>query len=398
MGAINSMVFAYDIKNDSAVFKQHIIPLGQFGLGNTGHFYDPKLIYDEHADRFILVFLRDNVPSNSAIIIAFSSTSDPLDPWHLYALPGNPLDNNRWTDFPSISITEDELFITGNLIIPDVSWQVGFDGSVIWQIDKQRGYDNDSLRTRLYSQVKYKDGYTRNLHPVTGTGSIVGEQYFLSNRNFDQQNDSIFVLKVTGNMDDPNTKLLVDVGKTTPPYGVPPNGRQADTDLNDPTMGLQTNDARVLGAITNGEWIQFVSTSMNFETGYAAIYHGTITNPLTEFQEISGHIIDDDTLDFGYPNIAYTGNEDCDIEAIIGVDFTSPTDFPGVGAFYYSNDSTYSDLVRIKNGENYVNRLPGSYERWGDYFGIQRKYNEPGKVWTAGYWGLQNNGNGTWLQ
>lgn len=397
LGGINSVIFAYDLKGDSALFNQHIVPLAQIGIGNNGHFYDPKLIYDEHADRFILVFLRDNIPSNSAIIVAFSSTNDPLDPWHVYALPGNPLDNNRWTDFPAISITEDELFITGNLIIPNVSWQVGFDGSVIWQIDKEKGYNNDSLQTRLYSQVEFNGKYTRNIHPVRGTGSLVGEQYFLSNRNFDQQNDTIFVMKVTGTLDDPATELKVDMGKTTPPYGVPPNGRQADTDLGDPTKGLQTNDARVLGAITNGDWIQFVSTTMNFNTGYASIYHGTIDNPLTEFQEISGIILADDTLDFGYPNIAFTGNEPCDIEAIIGLNFTSPTDFPGVGSFYFANDTTYSDLVRLKNGENYTDKHSDSYERWGDYFGIQPKFDEPGKVWTAGYWGLQNNGNGTWF-
>ena len=61
-------------------------------------------------------------------------------------------DNNRWTDFPAISITDDELFITGNLIIPNVSWQIGFDGSVIWQVKKQDGYNNaDSLTTKLFS-------------------------------------------------------------------------------------------------------------------------------------------------------------------------------------------------------------------------------------------------------
>ncbi|MDZ7848453.1 MAG: T9SS type A sorting domain-containing protein [Owenweeksia sp.] len=396
LGGVNSAIFAYSLQGDSALFIDHIISLAQIGIG-TGHFYDPKLLYDEHADRFILVFLRDNTPANSAIMVAFSSSNNPLDPWHVYELSGNPLQNNRWTDFPAISITEEELFITGNLIIPGVSWQVGFDGSVIWQIDKGKGYNNDSLDTRLYSQVEFKDQYTRNIHPVRGSESIVGEQYFLSNRNFDIQNDSIFIMKITGTLDDPNTELLVNVGQANTPYGVPPNGRQADTDLNDPTKGLQTNDARVLGAVYHENWIQFVGNTKNFKTGYSAIYHGTINNPLTDAQQITAKVIGDSTLDFGYPNLAFTGNENCDIEAIIGVNYSSPTDFPGVGAFYYGNDSAYSEFVRLKEGENFTNRHSDSYERWGDYFGIQRKFNDPGKVWTAGYWGLANNNNATWF-
>ncbi len=399
LAGINSVIWAYTLEGDSTLFPIDVLALSLIAKGTiSDHFYDPKLIYDEIADRFILVFLKNNVPSSSEIIVCFSQTNNPLDGWNVYRLPGNPINNNRWTDFPSINITNDELFITGNLIVPGVPWQVGFDGSVIWQVNKNAGYQNDSLLpSRLYSQIKFNGKYTRNLHPVRGIGSSTTSQYFLSNRNFDITNDTIFVMRINGQMDDPQTELKITMGKTSPNYGVPPNGRQQDTDLSDPTKGLQTNDARVLGAIANDEWIQFVSTTVNPSTGLAAIYHGTIQNPTLPNQTISGRIIGDDTLDFGYPNIAFTGNEPCDIEAIIGVNFTSPTDFPGVGAFYFGNDSSYSDLVRIKNGLDYTDRHSDSYERWGDYFGIQPKFNEPGKIWTAGYYGLANHRNGTWM-
>lgn len=400
MASINSVVWAYDIEADSALFKPfNILSFGQFTNGEvTGHLFDPKLIYDEKADRFILVFLKDNVPSTNKIIIAFSSSNNPVDPWHVYELPGNPLNNNRWTDFPAITITEQELFITGNLIVPNVSWQVGFDGSLIWQLDKSAGYNNDSiLPNKLYSQVSFNNKYTRNIHPVQNIKQDGDRQYFLSNRNFDLTNDTIFVMHIDGTLDDPNTVLTVDMGKTSPNYGVPPNGRQADTDLNDPTKGLQTNDGRVLGAITNGDWIQFVSNSVNPATGFCSIYHGIVTNPATTEQTISGTLIADPVLDFGYPNIAFAGNEDCDFETIIGFNYTSPTDFPGVGAVYFANDQTHSSLVKLKEGENYVDKHSDSYERWGDYFGIQKRHNNPGEVWIAGFYGLANGSSGTWI-
>ncbi len=399
IAGVNNAIWAYDVKDDTTIFSNHLISLQNMANGSLNHnYYDPKIIYDEKADRFILVFLRDNNPFNSQIVVCFSSSNNPSDPWYVYTLPGNPLNNNRWTDYPAISITDEELFITGNLIVPGVSWQVGFDGSIIWQLNKNDGYSNqDSVSSKFYSDIRHNGRLIRNLHTVTGINGTAPRQFLLSNRNFDITNDTIFVLEVNGTLDEPSTELLINVGKTNVPYGVPPNGRQADTDLSDPTKGLQTNDARVLGGITNGDWIQFVSTTVNPATGLAAVYHGHISNPGTVDPEIKGTIIDDDSLDLAYPNLAFTGNDECDSEVIIAFDFTSPNDFPGIGAVYYSNDSSYSELVRIKNGDNYTDRHSDSYERWGDYFGIQRVYDEPGVVWTAGYYGTFNNRNATWI-
>lgn len=400
MAAVNSSLYAYDLKADSALFQPtHHISLSKMANGGiSGRYYDPKMIYDKNSDRFILVFLKDSEPATSAIIVCFSSTNNPVDPWYVYSLPGNPLNNGRWTDFPAISLTENELFITGNLIVPNVSWQVGFDGSVAWQIDKNSGYNNDSaLAVKFHEPPTFGGKFTRNLHPVQNINQNGNRQYFLSNRNFDITNDTIFVMHIDGTLDDPSSQLVVEMGKTSPNYGVPPNGRQEDTDTTDPTKGLQTNDGRVLGAISNGEWIQFVSNSVNPATGFSSIYHGIILNPATENQTITGTILGDPILDFGYPNIAYTGNEDCDIESMIGFNFTSPTDFPGVGAIYFGNDTTHSELVRLKEGEGYVNKHSDSYERWGDYFGIQKRHNTTGEVWLTGFYGLANHGSGTWI-
>ena len=59
-----------------------------------------------------MVFLVGNNPVNNHICVAFSSTNDPLDDWNVYMLVGDALDTNHWTDYPAISITDDDLFIT----------------------------------------------------------------------------------------------------------------------------------------------------------------------------------------------------------------------------------------------------------------------------------------------
>jgi len=161
---------------------------------------------------------------------------------------------------------------------------------------------------------------------------------------------------------------------------------QFDTDTTDPTGGLQTNDARVLAGIKIGDNIQFVSNSVNPATGLSAIYHGTISDVSTS-PTITANLIADTVKDFGYPNIAWTGNEDCDIETIIAFDYSSLTDFPGVATVYCDNDGNYSDYKIVKAGEDYSDGIPGSYERWGDYFGLQRNYAKPGSVYSFGCYG-----------
>ncbi|MCC5917832.1 MAG: T9SS type A sorting domain-containing protein, partial [Cryomorphaceae bacterium] len=63
----------------------------------------------------------------------------------------------------------------------------------------------------------------------------------------------------------------------------------------------------------------------------------------------------------------------------------------------FSNDSSYSRIIELKEGENFVSRLQGTYDRWGDYFGLQRKYNEPETVYGSGFYGLPSNASGTWI-
>ena len=86
-----------------------------------------------------------------------------------------------------------------------------------------------------------------------------------------------------------------------------------------------------------------------------------------------------------FTNIASSGNEVCDKEVIIGFNYSSFTDFPGMAAIYCDNNRAYSDVITLKEGENYVDRLSGSYERWGDYFGLQKMYHKFGSVLSFGY-------------
>lgn len=401
MAAINSSVWSYDANSDSLLFPFGSLSLTTFAQAGGGinvNYFDPKLIYDPMADRFILVFLKNNDPATNLIFICFSSSNNPNDPWYAYTLPGNPLSNNRWTDYPALAISETELFITGNLIIPGMPWQLGFDGSIIWQVNLAQGYANAAeIDSKLWSDIRYNGKFVRNLHPVqdaSGNGSEV--QYFLSNRNFALSNDTIFLVTLTGTQDNPTATTVVSMGQTDIPYGVPPFARQADTDTTNPASGFDTNDGRVLGAFLNEEGIRFASNSINPTTGLAGIYLGSIEN-LNSNPSFSGKILGHPTWDLGYPNMAFAGKNPCDRQYVMAFDYTSPTDFAGVAAVFVDEDFETSNFQVLKAGDNYVDKISGGYDRWGDYFGMQRRFSKANEFWTAGFIGLSNRTSGTWI-
>jgi hypothetical protein len=77
---------------------------------------------------------------------------------------------------------------------------------------------------------------------------------------------------------------------------------------------------------------------------------------------------------------------------------SSTARFPGFSALYFDNDRQHSEWVTVKEGINNINMQPSEpLERWGDYSGNQRKYDEPGVIWCASSYGRSNTDNDTWI-
>ena len=164
---MNSNYYIYDTKADTLMDNGFLNDfISQYNL--TSNKYDPKQ-HDPVEDRFILIFLYGTLYQNSKIPVCFSSTNNPLDPWHVYLVPGDALQTNHWTDYPAIAVNENDLFLTGNLLENNMSWQTGFSQSIIWQFDKWSGYNGDSiLQTTIWSGIYDDSIKIRNIHPAKG--------------------------------------------------------------------------------------------------------------------------------------------------------------------------------------------------------------------------------------
>lgn len=397
VSVVNTNIRIYDTTGKQLVSKT--LALFANSLGSLQRTFDPRAIYDPIADRFIVVFLNGTVHTNNNAIVCFSKTNDPTGEWNCYKVPGNPLPNDTtWSDYPIVAITKDELFMTFNLLKDNTDWRDGFTRSIIWQIPLSNGYSGAELATKLYSDITFNDRFLWSICPVHAGDEIQGPNlYFLSVRPDAAQNDTVFLHEVTNTIASGTATLVQKVLKTNVKYGVPPN---ADQPRFRDTIGnyLQTNDARVLDATVRGNTIYYAGNTVDMENLRAGVYIGSIVNPSDVQPQIRGRIYSDPGLDFGYPSIVALPQG-----AVFTFSHAASNVFPGTSAAYMLSMDDYIDRIVVKEGTTYINvqgALKDTVERWGDYTGIQVRYNQPSTIWLSGSYGEKTgltNNHVTWV-
>lgn len=390
VSVINSTIMMYDTQADTLMKN---ISLGAFTLplNIQQSKFDPKIIYDPMMKRFILVFLNGSTYSTSKVIICFSTTSNPTDPWNMYKLTGNPLNNDTWSDYPVVGISNMDLFIGVNTFTNGSTNNSGFTEGCFWQIGLAEGYNGDSLQTAYYHDILAPNDTLFNITPIpSGAENLNLDMFLLSNKNVSATSDSVYLLHISNPLAFGTPTLTATSLQSDKSWFVPVDAEQPNGNFFD------TGDSRILGGFQVGDQIQYVHCTTDTTTGLTGIYHGMIydlyTNPV-----LKGRVFLDSSHYIGYPNIAWTAVDTNDCRSIITFDYVSSTDPGGFAAIMFDSDSSYSNIINLKSGNSYVDVISGTDERWGDYSGIQRKYNEPCKIWAAGHYGKSSSSNGTWI-
>ena len=390
ISVVNTSMYVYDLNNDTLLYDKHMSLFLSNYMTLFGSKFDPKVIYDPSSDRFIMLVLNGSSVLSSKYVACFSTTNNPMDPWHVYAIPGNPLNDNSWSDYPAIALTKEDVFLTINLLEPNGSWQTSFKQSIIWQINKESGHNgNDTLNSKLWYDIAEGGINIRNIHPVRAArGDYADNIYLLSNRNFAIESDSIYLIEITDTYNSGNAQINIDLIHSDDNYYLTKDAPQTNW------QSLATNDNRVLGGTIEDGIIQFVQNGTDTTTGNTCIFKGRLD---VANKTCSGYNIADPVLNFGYANIASTAVNPGEHQSIVTFEYTSDNHYPGMAAVYMNDDWQYGKVKIVKQGENYISVFNDSLERWGDYSGIQQKYNEPCKVWANATYGGSDNRNRTWI-
>jgi len=385
--------------------------------------YDPRVVYDPYTDRYIVLYMHGTTDKTSFIVVGFSSSNDPAKPWYVYKVPGTPIQDSVWSDYPIVSQTKEDLFFTVNLLHNGSSWEEGFVEAVIWQLNKDDGYRGDTLNKNFFHNIKY-DGVSIWSICAIQNGPMPGgvDNYFLSVRPYAQQNDTVFVHRITNTLRSGQANYELGVFKSPIKYGFPASALVPDT-----AFRLRTNDARVLSGVRMGSQLHYFQNCMNFNTMQVHIMHGSIYNltlpsgKMAPFStpnktgkvgmhatapkkwneggaSLKAHLYTNDSLDFGYPAVAAAGMEPnsesdpLDPSMLVTSVFSGRKHFPGTGAFYINRYGEHSNYQILKKGQSIINYtfIKPAEQRRGDYEGIQSKFNEKGVFYLVGSWGKTN--------
>jgi hypothetical protein len=143
--------------------------------------FDSKCIYDQYADRFIVIALEQwddfyGDPSDeSRILIAVSKTPDPNAGWWYHVINSklNIAGIPAWADYPGIAVDDKVLYITANMF--EFAGSSATYASLLWIIDKNPFYNgpDQSALVSVWDPYAIAGGIATTTQPAHMWGPLL---------------------------------------------------------------------------------------------------------------------------------------------------------------------------------------------------------------------------------
>lgn len=384
---VNSSMRVYNTTNGAGVGATINIDNFFGSLPNSANTCDPKVIYDQHSDRFI-VFAQtcDGNSATSDILLAFSKTSDPAGGWYFYSFTGNPngIPADVWFDYPKIGVSNHDVFITGNFFNDNMQYEQ----SGIYQIDKTKCYAGATLGANDAVVWYNIDNNPFTMVPMSNgiAGGYGNNMYLVSTGNSFTGNE-LKVYEITKEVNaSPAPQLTVSI--------IPISGASSPGDAVQKGSSVQLNsgDNRGMDGFYMNGVLHYVF-HCDAGGGFSGINYSRLIKSGSGWTISKNKVLKIANKDLAFPAIASFGYHGNDQGAIITCDYASSTDYPGIKAVYMDHFFTQSNFVEVKSGTGAVTILAqGGVTRWGDYSGISRVLNaSKPTVWCFGMLGNSSN-------
>ena len=354
------------------------------GQGLNANIYDPKVLYDSGSDRFFMVVLHGSDAASSKLLLCFSQTNNPNNGWNIYQLAGNVLNNNCWFDYPCIGVSNNEVYLTGNLF---TSGNNQFQSAILLQIDKNSGYNNQSLNWQYWYNLQSDIGAFTLVPASWGQSGNYGPGVLLvSNASGGENRYVVWDLTADLGGNPALNAYTVNVAQYGP---------AADAQMPGTSDLLDNGDCRIMGAF-------YLDGKLH------CIHHGDVGqgwNGLLYTRIDLGNLSPTQTsygapgvIDVSYPQLTSFATSTSDPNVMVAFLASSSQVFPEVNVVNCDANMQWGQNTLVKPGETYVDFIQGE-DRWGDYTGMARKHNgAEAEVWLAGCYGANVQGtlNNTW--
>jgi len=353
-------------QNNSLKFKSDLSSFLNYEISSP---CDPKVYFDPTTSKFILFLQRcDRAYNKSEIIVGFSISNNPMDGWNFYKLSGNPLNRpNHWFDYPKIGISQDGLFISGNIFI---GGNGGLAQTVIYQIDKSLGFSGQQLKYRVWYDIA-DNPFT--IMPVNyAYNNTYGKGIYLLSTTWQQKANYLKLYDITGGIyDDGATMNFYKVATT--PYDFFASAVQLN-------QSIDNGDIRIQDAVLGGNKIYFVFTSAN-DRNFSRINFNILDIPT--LQNKSTLIGDKDNYSYAYPSLNLFSHENETPTVLIQYNGTSNKSYPDIRCKTCDENFNCSQEIVVKAGESTINNS----DRWGDYSGVAKNQTKKYQLWLSSSYG-----------
>ncbi len=404
VAAVNSK-FGIFSKSGSLLFQaqanswfSNVLP----NIAEIGGAFDPKVIYDPAAGRWILVYLATDDETESWVLLSVSNTSDPTGNWCNIPLRGDRNGNSasgNWSDYEGVGLDNQALYITTNQFQLTPAGDGKFQYSRLRIIPKSQLYgacispsyfdfwdltDPASTSERVFT-----------LRPAFTFGTP-GVEYLVSNSPF--ETSTYFTLwSLTNPLSGSPTLTAqnVPVTASTAPPNADQLGATGGTSGCPAPCLIDTGDGRLLDLVyRSGSLWTSHAVAGGTDDAYSRVRYvrlGVGGGSPTVLEDVSFGV---DGCWYYYPAVAPDQNSN------LGMVFTRSCTSEYAGIRYTgraTTDTTLQGSTLLKSGEtNYLNPASGK-NRWGDYSGAAVDPADPSKLWFLGeYAASPVNTWGTW--
>jgi hypothetical protein len=357
----------------------------------SGAPYDPKLIFDQESQRWVLLAAaRSDATGAAEYLISVSDDANPLGTWcnwKLDATLNGSTVTNSWADYPQIGSDDTAIYITSNqfsygtflysklriLKKSEVYQTSGCSAITWWDFWNFENADSSSVFT---------------WQPVRTLNSSSRE--WLVNTVDRLSGDAITLWSVTNAGTWPPT-LTREATIPVQHYGAPPDAKQ----LGGSSL-IDTGDSRLYNAVCSGNKI-YTSTTENCDWGTSDnveacvrfVVIDTISKTVTSDSRLGA-----DNFYYFYPAICPDNYDN----VYAGFSRSGSTEYAGIWYIgRQASDGYVSGSVQLKAGEGYyLNSDSYGRNRWGDYSGIALDPSR-GTIWINNEYATAFNTWGTWF-
>jgi len=137
---------------------------------NVGEAFDPRIVYDPYANRWIFSAGADPQIASASILVGVSQTWDPTGKWNLYKIKADT-GGTLWADFPTLGFNAKWIVVQANMFANAAD---SYSQSNIWALDKANLYAGGS---GTYTRLQSTAGFTQ--YPAVTYDNTIATEYLL---------------------------------------------------------------------------------------------------------------------------------------------------------------------------------------------------------------------------